>query len=101
MDHDGLLKTTSSAAVVTSDASDPSGDFVNKVLADYTVAPFTLNSYHNSSTFDTAILNNNPGQLNWNYLAARNSYFQKGNNIEKNVHKQTDCNHGRQSNHYT
>ena len=74
MDHDGLLKTTSSAAVVSASTVLP-----NKVLADYnTVQPA---NYFSQSV---AIRFNNTGQTNWNYLAARNSYFQKGNNIENN-----------------
>ncbi len=83
MDHDDLLKTTSSAAVV----SNPSFTTqANKVLMDYG-ADNQINHPNAIATSASPwpdILAQNPGFINFNHLAARNSYFQRGNNIATN-----------------
>jgi len=66
LDHDGLLKQSSSAAVVEGSS------YGNLVTQDWSGFITGGNALQQAE---------NPNGTNWNFLAARNAYFQKGNNI--------------------
>ena len=66
LDHDGLLQQSSSAAVVEGSSY---GNLVTYDWSGFITGGSSLQQAEN------------PNGTNWNFLAARNAYFQKGNNI--------------------